>query len=37
MYIIIGGGGKVGEVLAQQLLVAGHEVVVVEQDGNTAN
>ena len=37
MYIIIGGGGKVGEVLAQQMIKAGHEVVVVEQDEETAD
>lgn len=37
MYIIIGGGGKVGEVLAQQMLGAGHEVAVIEQDATTAD
>lgn len=37
MYVIIGGGGKVGEVLAQQLLRAGHEVVVVEKDEETVD
>lgn len=37
MYVIIGGGGKIGEVLARQLLAAGHEVVVVEQNAATAN
>lgn len=37
MYIIIGGGGKVGEVLAQQLLRAGHEVVVMERNAATAS
>lgn len=37
MYIIIGGGGKVGEALAQQMVRAGHEVVVIEQDETTAD
>ena len=32
MYIVIGGGGKIGETLARQLLSVGHEVVVIEQD-----
>lgn len=31
MYIVIGGGGKVGEALARRLLKAGHEVAVIER------
>lgn len=31
MYIVITGGGKVGFYLAQELLEAGHEVLVIEQ------
>ncbi len=37
MYVIIGGGGKVGEALAQKMLKAGHEVVVIEKDEETAD
>ena len=37
MYIIIGGGGKVGEALAQQMVKSGHEVVVIEQDEATSD
>lgn len=37
MYIIICGGGKVGEYLAQVLLKSGNEVVVIEKNSKTAN
>ena len=30
MYIVIGGGGKIGEFLAQTLLRDGHEVAIIE-------
>lgn len=36
MYIIIVGGGKVGRGAARDLMDMGHEVCVVERDGNTA-
>lgn len=32
MYILIGGGGKVGFYLAQELIQASHEVVIIERD-----
>ena len=32
MYIVIGGGGKIGEFLAQTLLRDGHEVAIIEED-----
>jgi trk system potassium uptake protein len=32
MYILIGGGGKVGFYLAQELMRSNHEVVIVERD-----
>lgn len=31
MYFVIAGGGKVGEMVARQLLAGGHEVAVIEQ------
>lgn len=37
MYICIGGGGKVGEHLAQAMLRKGHEVVVIEENITVAN
>lgn len=37
MYIIIGGGGKVGEVLAKHLLEAGNEIVVIEKKDEAAD
>ena len=37
MYIIIAGGGKVGEYLASDMLRDGHTVVVIEQDAETAD
>ena len=37
MYIIIMGGGKVGEYLATVLLNSGNEVAVVERDGDVAD
>ncbi|MBM7000140.1 TrkA family potassium uptake protein [bacterium] len=37
MYIIIGGGGKVGEVLARQLLGDGHEIVIIERRDERAD
>ena len=36
MYIVIGGGGKVGEALAKRLLAAGHEVAVIEESPERA-
>lgn len=33
MYIVISGGGKVGFFLAQELLAARHEVLIVEREG----
>ena len=32
MYFVIGGGGKVGEMVARQLLAGGHEVAVIEEN-----
>ncbi|MCA9852462.1 MAG: NAD-binding protein, partial [Dehalococcoidia bacterium] len=32
MYVLIGGGGKVGYYLAEELIRANHEVLIVEQD-----
>ncbi len=37
MYIIIGGGGRVGFYLARELIAQGHEVLVIEQDGERAD
>ena len=37
MYIVIKGGGKVGEYLASVLLGKGHEVAVLESDRDTAD
>ena len=34
MYIVINGGGKVGEYLATVLLRSGHEVAIIERDSN---
>ncbi len=31
MYFVIGGGGKVGEIVARSLLAGGHEVAIIEQ------
>lgn len=36
MYIIVVGGGKVGYNLAKLLLAEGHEVLLIEKDGNKA-
>ena len=36
MFIVIAGGGKVGSALARDLLAAGHEVVVLEEDRRKA-
>jgi trk system potassium uptake protein TrkA len=36
MYIIVVGGGKVGFALAQELVEANHEVLLIEQDGAKA-
>jgi trk system potassium uptake protein TrkA len=33
VYIIVGGGGKVGFYLARELINQGHEVLVIERDG----
>ena len=37
MYIVITGGGKVGEYLAIVLLESGNEVAIIEQDGDVAD
>jgi trk system potassium uptake protein TrkA len=37
MYVVIVGGGKVGEYLASVLLKSGNEVVVIEKDRRTAD
>ncbi len=37
MYVVISGGGKVGEYLAAILLKSGNEVAVIEQDMSTAD
>jgi len=37
MYVIIVGGGKVGYYLARELVKEGHEVLVLEKDGKTAD
>ena len=37
MYIVIVGGGKVGEYLADVLLKSGNEVAVIEKDADTAD
>lgn len=37
MYIVITGGGKVGEYLATVLLESGNEVAIIEQDGDVAD
>lgn len=37
MYIVIAGGGKVGEYLATIMLHAGNEVAIIEQSENTAD
>ena len=31
MYIVINGGGKIGEYLATKMLGSGHQVAVIEQ------
>ena len=36
MYFVIGGGGKVGEMVARLLLSAGHEVAIIEQNTDRA-
>ncbi len=37
MYIVINGGGKVGEYLAQRMLKSGNEVAIIEKDARTAD
>ena len=37
MYIVIAGGGKVGEYLATVLLQSGNEVAIIEQEANVAD
>lgn len=37
MYIVISGGGKVGEYLAQRMLKSGNEVAIIEKDKRTAD
>lgn len=37
MYVVINGGGKVGEYLAQRMLEAGNEVAIIEKDLETAD
>jgi trk system potassium uptake protein TrkA len=36
MYVVVIGGGNVGYYLTKELLAAGHEVVVIEEDGQRA-
>ena len=36
MYIVIGGGGKVGEALARRLLASGNEVAIIEESPDRA-
>jgi trk system potassium uptake protein TrkA len=36
MYIVVGGGGKVGFYLAQELLNANHEVLIIEREAGRA-
>lgn len=33
MYIIVGGGGKIGFYLARELIAQGHEILIIEKDG----
>ena len=37
MYIVIAGGGKIGEYLAGTMLRAGNEVAIIERDAETAD
>ena len=37
MYIVINGGGKVGEYLAQRMLKSGNEVAIIEKNARTAD
>ena len=37
MYIVITGGGKVGEYLATVLLKSGNEVAIIERSAETAD
>ena len=37
MYIVINGGGKVGEYLAQRMLKSGNEIAIIERDARTAD
>ena len=37
MYVVISGGGKVGEYLATVLLSSGNDVAVIESDRQTAD
>lgn len=37
MYIVIAGGGKIGEYLAQTMLAGGNEVAIIERDESTAD
>ena len=37
MYFLIGGGGKIGEMVARLLLSSGHEVAIVEKDEARSN
>lgn len=32
MYIVVNGGGKIGEYLAKTMLISGHEVAIIEQN-----
>ena len=36
MYVVVVGGGNVGYYLTKELLAAGHEVVVIEEDSGRA-
>ena len=37
MYIVINGGGKIGEYLANRMLRSGNEVAIIEKDPKTAD
>ncbi len=37
MYFVIGGGGKVGEIVARSLLALGHEVAIIEKEEGRSN
>ena len=37
MYVVIAGGGKIGEYLANVLLESGNDVTIIEEDLETAD